>query len=253
MELAKVEGPYSTFKGSPLSEGKFQFDLWNKQPHTDRYNWDKLRADVIKYGARNSLLVAPMPTASTSQILGNNESFEPFTSNIYTRRVLSGEFICVNKHLVRDLINLGLWTTPIKNQIVANNGSVLGISAIPKEVQELYKTIWEIPQKNLLNLAIGRGPYICQSQSLNLYMGNPDFRKMSAMQFFAWRNGLKTGQYYFRSRPARDAIKFTVNVDMLLQAADKGSANQILEVLNSDNAEANLARKRKRTEKPVQD
>ncbi len=253
MELAKVEGPYSTFKGSPLSEGKFQFDLWNKQPHTDRYNWDKLRADVIKYGARNSLLVAPMPTASTSQILGNNESFEPFTSNIYTRRVLSGEFICVNKHLVRDLINLGLWTTPIKNQIVANNGSVLGISAIPKEIQELYKTIWEIPQKNLLNLAIGRGPYICQSQSLNLYMGNPDFRKMSAMQFFAWRNGLKTGQYYFRSRPARDAIKFTVNVDMLLQAADKGSANQILEVLNTDNAEANLARKRKRTEKPVQD
>jgi ribonucleoside-diphosphate reductase alpha subunit len=169
MEIAKVEGPYSTFKGSPLSEGKFQFDLWNVKPCTDRYDWAKLRVDVMKHGARNSLLVAPMPTASTSQILGNNESFEPFTSNIYTRRVLSGEFICVNRHLVRDLINLNLWTTSIKNEIIANNGSVQGISQIPPNIQELYKTIWEIPQKKLLDLAIGRGPYICQSQSLNLY------------------------------------------------------------------------------------
>jgi ribonucleoside-diphosphate reductase alpha chain len=173
MELAKEEGPYSSFKGSPLSEGKFQFDLWNVKPHTNRYDWVKLRQEVIKHGARNSLLVAPMPTASTSQILGNNESFEPFTSNIYTRRVLSGEFICVNKHLVRDLILQGLWTSTIKNQIIANNGSVQGIKQIPANLQELYKTIWEIKQKNLIDLAIGRGPYICQSQSLNIYFANP--------------------------------------------------------------------------------
>lgn len=252
MEIAKVDGPYQSFKGSPLSEGKFQFDLWNVKPYTNRYDWDKLRADVMKYGARNSLLIAPMPTASTSQILGNNESFEPFTSNIYTRRVLSGEFICVNKHLVRDLIKLGLWTTTIKNQIIANNGSVLGISQIPKHIQELYKTIWEIAQKKLMDLAIGRGPYICQSQSLNLYQANPVHSKMSAMHFYSWRNGLKTGQYYFRSRPARDAIKFTVNVDMLLKAADKGSSNQVLEALNSDNAGANnLQKKRKVVDKPT--
>lgn len=148
--------------------------------------------------------------------MGNNESFEPFTSNIYTRRVLSGEFICVNKHLVRDLIKHNLWTSEIKNQIVANNGSVEGITKIPVEIRNLYKTIWEIKQKDLMDLAIGRGPYICQSQSLNLYQANPVHNKISNMHFYAWRNGLKTGQYYFRSRPARDAIKFTVNVDMLL-------------------------------------
>jgi ribonucleoside-diphosphate reductase alpha chain len=163
MQLAAEEGPYSTFKGSPLSEGKFQFDLWEKKPHTDRYDWEKLRKEVMKHGARNSLLVSPMPTASTSQILGNNESFEPFTSNVYTRRVLAGEFICVNKHLVRDLIKLGLWTTEVKNQIIANNGSVQGIKCIPENYQRIYKTIWEIPQKTLINLAIGRGPFICQS------------------------------------------------------------------------------------------
>ena len=145
IEIAKEEGPYETFKGSPLSHGKFQFDLWEKKPYSDRYDWDKLRADVMQYGARNSLLVAPMPTASTSQILGNNESFEPFTSNIYTRRVLSGEFICVNRHLVRDLTNMGLWTSEIKNQIVADNGSVMNIKAIPERVKQIYKTVWEIP------------------------------------------------------------------------------------------------------------
>ena len=169
MELAKEQGPYETFKGSPLSQGKFQFDLWGKKPHTDRYNWDKLREDVKTHGVRNSLLVAPMPTASTSQILGNNESFEPFTSNIYTRRVLSGEFICVNKHLVRDLIKLGLWTTAVKNQIVANNGSVQTVADIPENIKEIYKTVWEISQKKTMDLAAARGPYICQSQSLNLY------------------------------------------------------------------------------------
>ena len=191
-----------------------------------------------------------MPTASTSQILGNNESFEPFTSNIYTRRVLSGEFIVVNKHLVRDLLKLGLWTTSIKNQIVANNGSVQNIAEIPENLREIYKTVWEIKQKRMLDLAVARGPYICQSQSLNLYQENPQYNKMSAMHFHAWKSGLKTGQYYFRSRPARDAIKFTVNVDMLLQAADKGSAAQVMECLNTNNAEkaatsGNLGKKRR--------
>lgn len=174
-----------------------------------------------------------MPTASTSQILGNNESFEPFTSNIYTRRVLSGEFIVVNKHLVRDLLKIGLWTTTVKNQIIANNGSVQGVSEIPDELREIYKTVWEIKQKRMIELAVARGPYICQSQSLNLYQENPQFNKMSAMHFHSWKSGLKTGQYYFRSRPARDAIKFTVNVDMLLKASDKGSAAQVLEGLST--------------------
>lgn len=180
-------------------------------------------------------MVAPMPTASTSQILGNNESFEPFTSNIYTRRVLSGEFICVNKHLVRDLIKLNLWNTSVKNQIIANNGSVQQVPEIPDNIKEIYKTVWEISQKKMMNLAVARGPYICQSQSLNLYQENPQFNKMSLMHFYAWKQGLKTGQYYFRSRPARDAIKFTVNVDMLLKAADGGNASQVMECLNVSN------------------
>lgn len=190
--------------------------MWNVKPCTDRYDWAKLRKDVIEHGARNSLLVAPMPTASTSQILGNNESFEPFTSNIYTRRVLSGEFICVNKHLVKDLSEMGLWTSQIKNMIVAENGSVANIKAIPDNIKKLYKTIWEISQKTLIDMAAARGPYICQSQSLNLYQENPRFDRMSSMHFHAWKTGLKTGQYYFRSRPARDAIKFTVDVADLL-------------------------------------
>ena len=249
IEIAEQVGHYETFPGSPLSQGKFQFDLWNVQPCTNRYDWDALRTRVKRSGARNSLLLAPMPTASTSQILGNNESFEPFTSNIYTRRVLSGEFIVVNKHLVRDLLKIGLWTSSIKNQIVANNGSVQNIKEIPDNLKEIYKTIWEIKQKRMIDLAVGRGPYICQSQSLNLYQENPAFNKMSAMHFHAWRSGLKTGQYYFRSRPARDAIKFTVNVDMLLQAADKGSAAQVMECLNTDNNAAsnrgNLGKKKR--------
>lgn len=179
----------------------------------------------MEHGARNSLLVAPMPTASTSQILGNNESFEPFTSNVYTRRVLAGEFICVNKHLVADLIDLGLWTSEIKNRIVADNGSVQNVPGIPENLKKLYKTIWEISQKVLIDMAAARGPYICQSQSLNLYQQDPRFDRMSAMHFHAWKQGLKTGQYYFRSRPARDAIKFTVDVEKLLEGADKGNTS----------------------------
>lgn len=179
----------------------------------------------MEHGARNSLLVAPMPTASTSQILGNNESFEPFTSNIYTRRVLSGEFICVNKHLVKDLDELGLWTAEIKNAIVAQNGSVQNVRGIPDDMKKLYKTVWEISQKICLDMAVARGPYICQSQSLNLYQENPQYQRMTSMHFHAWRSGLKTGQYYFRSRPARDAIKFTVDVASLLKATESGNTN----------------------------
>ena len=232
MELAKAEGPYETFKGSPLSKGKFQFDLWGVKPATDRYDWDQLRADVMKHGARNSLLTAPMPTASTSQVLGNNESFEPFTANVFTRRVLAGEFICINKHLVRDLIALGLWNAGVKNELVAHNGSVQGIKAIPDRIKKLYKTVWEIPQKALIKLAVGRGPYICQSQSLNLYMTDPERSRMTMMHFFGWEKGLKTGQYYFRSRPARDAIKFTVDMEALHKVAESKDEAALLGVLD---------------------
>jgi ribonucleotide reductase alpha subunit len=186
----------------------------------------------MEHGARNSLLVAPMPTASTSQVLGNNESFEPFTANVYTRRVLAGEFVCVNKHLVEDLIKINLWVPHIKNQLVAHNGSVQDIAEIPADLKMLYKTVWEIPQKQLINLAVARGPYICQSQSLNLYMPNPEHKKMTAMHFYGWEKGLKTGQYYLRSRPARDAIKFTVNMEALLSAAESNSKDAILTALD---------------------
>lgn len=187
-----------------------------------------------------------MPTASTSQILGNNESFEPFTANVYTRRVLAGEFVCVNKHLVRDLIKIGLWIPEIKNELVAHNGSVQNIEKIPAELKKLYKTVWEIPQKQLLNLAVARGPYICQSQSLNLYMPDPEHKKMTAMHFYGWEKGLKTGQYYLRSRPARDAIKFTVNMEALLEAAEKKDPNAILQAL-----EKVEKIKEEKTKKPV--
>ena len=234
LDLAKEEGPYETFKGSPISEGKFQFDLWNVKPYTDRYDWDALREEVKTHGIRNSLLVAPMPTASTSQVLGNNESFEPYTSNIYTRRVLAGEFICVNQHLVRDLIKAGLWTWEVKNALMGSNGSLQDVSGIPDDLKKLYKTVWEIPQKTLLNLAIERAPYICQSQSLNVFMGEPTFAKMSSMHFYAWKNGLKTGSYYLRTQAAADSIKFTVNVDALMNATDKGNS-QILNALSKNN------------------
>lgn len=209
-DLAIAEGPYSTFKGSPLSEGIFQFDMWNVKP-TDRWEWDVLREEVMKHGVRNSLLVAPMPTASTSQILGNNECFEPYTTNIYNRRVLSGEFIVVNKHLLMDLVRLGLWNNDMKNKIIAANGSVQGIPEIPEEIKELYKTVWEIKQRTIIDMAAERGAYICQSQSLNLFIAEPNFAKLTSMHFYAWERGLKTGMYYLRTKPATNAIKFTVD------------------------------------------
>lgn len=208
-DLAKVDGAYETFKGSPLSQGKFQFDLWNVHP-TDRWDWETLRAEVMATGVRNSLLVAPMPTASTSQILGNNECFEPYTSNIYTRRVLSGEFVIVNKHLLKDLVSLGLWNNDMKNQIIAANGSIQHINSIPADIKELYKTVWEIKQRNLIDMAADRGAYICQSQSLNLFVDTPTTSKLTSMHFHAWKSGLKTGMYYLRTQAATQAVQFTI-------------------------------------------
>lgn len=175
-----------------------------------------------------------MPTASTSQILGNNETFEPYTSNVYTRRVLAGEFICVNPHLVNDLIDANLYSSDIKNSLLGLNGSIQNIKSIPQHIKDLYKTVWEIPQKVLLDLAIGRGPYICQSQSTNIYMGEANFAKMTSMHFYGWKNGLKTGQYYLRTKPSRDAIKFTVDIENLLDATEGGNTDAIVSCLNLD-------------------
>ncbi len=208
-DLAIKEGAYETFHGSPLSKGKFQFDLWNVEP-SSRWDWVSLRNEVMEHGVRNSLLVAPMPTASTSQILGNNECFEPYTSNIYSRRVLSGEFIIVNKHLLKDLVSLGLWNNDMKNRIIAANGSIQKINEIPADIKELYKTVWEIKQRNLIDMAADRGAFICQSQSLNLFVDSPTNSKLTSMHFYGWKKGLKTGMYYLRTQAATQAVQFTI-------------------------------------------
>ena len=209
-DLAMVDGPYETFAGSPISQGIFQQDMWKVTPSA-RWEWDVLREEIKKHGVRNSLMLAPMPTASTSQILGNNECFEPYTSNIYTRRVLSGEFVVVNKHLLRDLVKLGIWNDNLKNEIIAANGSVQNIAAIPANIKEIYKTVWEIKQRTIIDMAADRGAYIDQSQSLNLFIQDANFAKMSSAHFYAWKKGLKTGMYYLRTKAAADAIKFTVD------------------------------------------
>ena len=209
-DLAKVEGSYETIKGSPVSKGIFQFDMWGVTP-TSRWEWDLLKEEVKKHGVRNSLLLAPMPTASTAQILGNNECFEPYTSNIYTRRVLSGEFIIVNKHLLKDLVREGLWNKDMRQKIMAANGSIQNIQEIPQRLKDLYKTAWEISQKAIIEQAADRGAYICQSQSLNIFMENANFGKLTSMHFYGWEKGLKTGMYYLRTKAATDAIKFTVD------------------------------------------
>ncbi|MDQ3190643.1 MAG: ribonucleoside-diphosphate reductase subunit alpha [Bacteroidota bacterium] len=208
-DLAKEHGTYETYPGSPVSQGIFQYDMWNVTP-SNRWEWDILKEEVAKFGVRNSLLLAPMPTASTSQILGNNECFEPYTSNIYSRRVLSGEFVVVNKHLLKDLVKLGLWNDGLKNKIISANGSVQDIPEIPENIKELYKTVWEIKQKAIIDMAADRGAFICQSQSLNLFIQNANFAKLTSMHFYAWKKGLKTGMYYLRTKAATDAIKFTV-------------------------------------------
>ncbi len=213
-DLAKVDGPYETYAGSPVSKGIFQFDMWGVAP-TGRWEWDILREEVKTHGVRNSLLLAPMPTASTAQILGNNECFEPYTSNIYTRRVLSGEFIIVNKHLLKDLVKEGLWTKDMRQKIMASNGSIQNIDEIPQNLKELYKTAWEISQKAIIDQAADRGAYICQSQSLNIFMENANFGKLTSMHFYGWEKGLKTGMYYLRTKAATDAIKFTVDKNVV--------------------------------------
>jgi ribonucleoside-diphosphate reductase alpha chain len=211
-DLAKVDGPYETYAGSPVSKGIFQFDMWGVTP-SNRWEWDVLKEEVKQHGVRNSLLLAPMPTASTSQILGNNECFEPYTSNIYSRRVLSGEFVIVNKHLLKDLVKLGIWNDKLKNKIIAANGSVQNIAEIPDNIKALYKTVWEISQKVIINMAADRGAYICQSQSLNLFVQDANFAKLSSMHFYGWKAGLKTGMYYLRTKAAADAIKFTIEAE----------------------------------------
>ena len=213
MEAAKEEGTYSSYEGSPISQGEFQHNLWGIKDEelSGRWDWEKLRKNVKKHGVRNSLLVAPMPTASTSQILGNNECFEPYTSNIYTRRVLSGEFIVVNKHLLEDLVKLGLWNESLKQELMRANGSIQHIDIIPDEIKELYKTVWELSMKDIIDMSRQRGYFIDQSQSLNLFLENANYAKLTSMHFYAWKSGLKTGMYYLRTKAAVDAIKFTLD------------------------------------------
>jgi ribonucleoside-diphosphate reductase alpha chain len=218
MELAKEKGAYETFPGSPMSQGIFQFDMWGVKPSSGRWDWEALRREVVAHGVRNSLLLAPMPTASTSQILGNNEAFEPYTSNIYTRRVLAGEFTVVNHHLLNDLLSRGLWSPKLKDKIIANGGSVQGIPEIPADLQQLYKITWEIKQRTVIDLAAARGAFVDQSQSLNVHMAEPTFEKLNAMHFYSWQSGLKTAMYYLRSLPKAKAIQFTIEQQQAVRA-----------------------------------
>jgi len=213
-ELIKLDndftGAYSSFKGSPISNGEFQFDLWSIKPYNNRYDWETLRKNIVKYGIRNSLLCAPMPTASTSQILGNNECFEPITSNIYSRRTLAGEFVLINKYLVEELLTLGLWNEKIKNNIIVNKGSVQYIDGLSEHIKEKYKIVWEMKMKDLIDMSKDRGAYICQSQSLNLWMEDPEPKALTNMHFYSWRAGLKTGIYYLRRKAKHQAQQFTI-------------------------------------------
>ena len=228
-DLSKELGPYSTYEGSPVSKGIFQPDMWGVTPST-RWEWSVLKEEVLKYGVRNSLLLAPMPTASTAQILGNNECFEPYTSNIYTRRVLSGEFIIVNKHLLKDLVKAGLWNKDMRQKIMTANGSVQNIKEVPQNLKALYKTAWEISQKAIIEQSADRGAYICQSQSLNIFMENANFGKLTSMHFYGWEKGLKTGMYYLRTKAATDAIKFTVEKTIAAEPASLDVETQQAEI-----------------------
>ena len=231
-QIAQEDGAYQTFEGSPASKGILQFDMWNVTP-SDRWDWKGLKKEIKKTGLRNSLLLAPMPTASTSQILGNNECFEPYTSNIYSRRTLSGEYVVVNKHLLKDLIDMGLWNHEMKERLMAANGSIQNIDGIPADIKELYKTVWEIKQRILIDMAADRGAYICQSQSLNLFVENPNLAKLTSMHFYGWKKGLKTGMYYLRSKAAVDPIKFTLSADYKKKYGD---SKEVMD-LNEENQE----------------
>ena len=228
VELSKLHGPYDSFNGSPASKGILQFDMWNIDPGNSRYNWTEMKASIIKYGIRNSLLLAPMPTASTSQILGNNEAFEPITSNIYTRRTLAGEFIVINKYLMRELIDMGLWTDALKNNIIANRGSVQHLTNLSEHVRNKYKTVWEIPMKDLIDMSADRAAFICQSQSLNLWMEEPSYGPLTSMHFYAWSKGLKTGLYYLRRKPKHQAQQFTIEPEQ--QAKSKNDKEEEFEI-----------------------
>ena len=209
-ELAIKHGSYSSFDGSPASQGILQFDMWNKEPVPGRYDWSILKQSIITNGLRNSLLIAPMPTASTSQILGYNECFEPITSNLYSRRTLAGEFVVVNKYLMKELIQLGHWNEQIKNNIIANKGSVQQLSMLSEEIRNKYKIVWEMPMKHLIDMAVDRGAYICQNQSLNLWLEDPTYNSLTSMHFYSWKQGLKTGIYYLRRKPKHQAQQFTI-------------------------------------------
>ncbi|TAE44532.1 MAG: ribonucleoside-diphosphate reductase subunit alpha, partial [Bacteroidetes bacterium] len=226
-EQAELHGAYSSFEGSPASKGILQYDMWNVEPSL-RWDWYTLKARIQKHGLRNSLLVAPMPTASTSQILGNNECFEPFTSNIYSRRTLSGEFVVVNKYLLEDLIALGLWNDSMKDRLIAANGSVQALPDIPDYIKAIYKTAWELSQKVIIDMAAERGAYICQSQSMNVFVENANFGKLTSMHFYAWERGLKTGMYYLRTKAAADAIKFTIDQQKLKKDESEALANSLV-------------------------
>ena len=228
--IAQKDGVYESYEGSPSSQGQLQYDMWGVTP-SDRWDWKELKASISQHGLRNSLLLAPMPTASTSQILGNNECFEPYTANIYTRRTLSGEYVVVNRHLLKDLIRLGKWNSEMKERLIAANGSIQHMDDLPQPIKDLYKTVWEIKQKTIIDMAADRGAYICQSQSLNLFMETPNLAKLTSMHFHAWRSGLKTGMYYLRSKAAVDPIKFTLSADY------KKKYNQDKEVMNLENKE----------------
>ncbi|CAJ0626135.1 10219_t:CDS:2 [Entrophospora sp. SA101] len=226
-ELAKEHGTYETYKGSPVSKGILQYEMWDKVTPSDLWDWNSLKQQIAEHGVRNSLLLAPMPTASTSQILGFNECFEPYTSNIYTRRVLAGEFQIVNPWLLKDLIDLNLWNDNMKNRIIADNGSIQKIHGIPDELKALFKTTWELSQRVIIDMAADRGAFIDQSQSLNIHIAEPTVAKLTSMHFYGWKKGLKTGMYYLRTKPAADAIKFTVDQTALKEskAADEEYKN----------------------------
>jgi ribonucleoside-diphosphate reductase alpha chain len=232
-ELAERDGPYETFYTSPASQGILQFDMWNTEPLSGRYDWTELKARIKVFGLRNSLLIAPMPTASTSQILGYNECVEPITSNIYSRRTLAGEFILANKYLMRELIGLGLWNDGIKNNIIANNGSIQQLEMIPADIREKYKTVWEIPMRAVIDMAADRGIYVCQSQSLNLWIEDPTYATLTSMHFYAWSKGLKTGMYYLRRRGRHQAQQFTIEPDAATTATDVDYEDEICDMCSA--------------------
>jgi ribonucleoside-diphosphate reductase alpha chain len=221
-ELAMKHGPYSTFSGSPASRGILQFDMWNVVPEPGRHNWDGLKESIMQHGLRNSLLVALMPTASTSQILGYNECFEPLTSNIYSRRTLAGEFVVANQYLIRELIDIGIWNEQIKNNIIENKGSIQQISSIPQHIRDKYKIVWEIPMKHIIDMSVDRGAYVCQSQSLNLWMEDPNYTALTSMHFYAWKQGLKTGVYYLRRKAKHQAQQFTIEPNKAGTTGEEG-------------------------------